>query len=29
MAPPDLDRVLNWLEPIYERWLAERDVARH
>lgn len=24
-APPDLDRVLNWLEPIYQRWLAQRD----
>lgn len=24
-APPDLDRVLNWLEPTYQRWLAQRD----
>lgn len=23
-APPDLDRVLNWLEPVYQRWLAHR-----
>jgi hypothetical protein len=21
--------VLNWLEPVYERWLAQCDVARH
>jgi hypothetical protein len=25
-APSNLDKVLNWLEPVYRRWLAQRPM---